>query len=196
MNHSVIALAAAVVAPALAAAGEANVATPLSFEGVELGTTEAAWRSLKPPGPTPEHARRACSDDPNAAAAGLKPDGLPSGAVLCGMVDIYGRYRLPVTFRWKQRYSVDRLRFVFQHGDLSQIRAVLPDDAFDALMADFKQAYGAPSETLRDSVRTEIGKLPRLTETWSLPQGRIELIDPATPGKLSVRLTARAAGSS
>jgi hypothetical protein len=189
MHRSAICLAAA-AASMIALTTAAMGATPLSFEGIELGTTEAAWRALKPPGPTPQHARRACSDDPDGAAAGLKADGLPSGAVVCGMVDVYGRYRLPVTFPWRRQYQVDHLRFVFQHGRLSEIRALLPDDAFDALMANFKQSYGPPSKTVRDFVPAEIGKLPRLTQTWTLPQGHIELIDPATPGKLSVRLSA------
>jgi hypothetical protein len=197
MKFGLIGVAAALVAPATGlSAAHAAAAPPLSFEGVELGTSEAAWRALKPPGPTPEHARRACSDDRIGAAAGLKPDGLPKDAVICGEVDTYGSIRLPVTFTWDRQYPMDHLRFVFLHGRLSEIRARVSDDAFDALMADFKRSYGAPSRTTRDFLRTEIGRQPRVTETWTLPQGRIELVDPVAPGKISVRVTAPGAKAS
>lgn len=191
-----VGLAAVLAVPLAAPTVSAAAAAPLAFQGVELGTTEAAWRALKIPAPNSAHAQRACSDDKAGAAAGLTADGLPKGAVLCGVVDIYGRYRLPVSFSWRRQYPVDHLRFVFRRSRLSEIRAMLPEDAFDALMADFKRSYGAPSHTTRDRVRTAMGKLPRVIQTWTLPQGRIELVDPAASGKLSVRLTSPAAGAS
>ena len=191
MRMPVLAVGVGVAAMALAA--RAADAPPLAFEGVELGTSEAAWKALKPPGPVPEHARRLCSDEAAGAAAGLTAKGLAKGAVVCGEVDAYGRIVLPVTFTWERQYPLERLRFVFQRDRLAEIRAQLPADAFDAVMAELRKSYGAPSRTRNDRVETEIGRQARVTETWTLPQGRIELVDPTAPGKLSLRLSAAAA---
>jgi hypothetical protein len=193
MRVSVIGVAVVLVAPAAATAGVH--APPLAFEGVELGTTEAAWRGLTAPGPTPEHARRACSDDRAGAAGGLTTQGLPEGAVVCGIVDTYGSLRLPVTFQWDRRYPMDHLRFVFQQGRLTEIRARLPMDAFDALTADFGKSFGPPSYIQRDSIRSEVGRLPRVKETWALPQGRIEIVVPDNTESLSIRLAALPEGA-
>ena len=179
------------MAAAWAMAGAAQAAAPLAFNGVELGTSKAAWLALKTPASASAHARRACSDEAAGAAAGLTAQGLGKGAVVCAVVDTYGRLRLPVTFTWERRYPMDHVSYVFTAGRLRQIRAVLPADAFDAVVADFKRSYGAPSKDIRDQVKSEIGKLPRATLRWATPAGSIELVDPSTPGKLSVRLTAR-----
>jgi len=179
------------VAPASVAAATAD--PPLAFVGVPLGTSEAAWRALKPPGPIPAHARRLCSDDPAGAAAGLKPDG--PGAVVCGAVDDYGKIAVPVAFTWQGKYPLEQLRFVFVGGRLSEIRAQLPADAFDDVMARLDRVYGPATHEVRDDLRTKIGRIPRVTETWVRAAGRIDLVDPAVPGKLSLRITASKAAT-
>jgi hypothetical protein len=183
------AAAAAFAAPLAARATEP--APPLAFRGVELGTTRDAWRALKLPTSAPQHARRLCSDDPGASAAGLAPTEVPKDAVVCAVVDTYGALRLPVTFSWNGQHAANHVRYIFRAGRLAEIRAVLPADAFDALIAQLRRSYGPASQEIRDSVKSEIGKLPRVTERWLTSSGKIEIVDPSTPGRLSLRFTAR-----
>jgi hypothetical protein len=191
MRSLVIGTAAAAAALATSlAARAAEPAPPLAFNGVKLGTTRDAWRALKLPQSAPQHARRLCSDDPGAPAAGLTERDLPRDAVVCAVVDTYGTLRLPVTFAWRGGYAAEHVRYIFRAGRLAEIRAVLPADAFDALIAQLRRAYGPASQEIRDSVKSEIGKLPRVTERWLTPHGRIEIVDPSTPGRLSLHFIA------
>jgi hypothetical protein len=184
-------LGIACLAGGLALASSGRAAAPLSFEAIELGTSEATWRALKPPQPIPVHARRACSDDRNAKADGLDLAGLPKNAVVCGYVDVYGGIRLPVPFRWDGAYRLDHLRYVFEGGRLSEIQAQIADDAFEDLAAQFQADYGPPSRIVRDTTAGEIGPRPRVVETWTTPQGVAEIVDPAgAPDTLSVRVAA------
>jgi hypothetical protein len=178
---------------ALAAPNWATAATaPLAFEGVELGATVAAWRSLKPPGPIPIHARQVCSSDPGASGQ-LNLAGAPPGAVVCGYVDTYGATRVAVSFPWR-KYRMDHLRYVFEGGRLTQVRALIDNDAFEALAADFDRDYGPAKRIVRDTVASEIGRRPRVTETWATPHGVVEVVDPVPPFlKLSVRMMTQAA---
>ncbi|HEY1928534.1 MAG TPA: hypothetical protein VGG92_13790 [Caulobacteraceae bacterium] len=189
-------LAIVSLATAFTVAGASRAAVPLSFEAVELGTSEATWRALKPPQPIPVHAWRACSDDRDAKADGLELAGLPKGAVVCGYVDVYGGTRLPVPFQWDGGYRLDHLRYVFEGGRLSEIRALIANDAFDDLVAQFKAAYGPPTRTVRDTMASEVGPLPRVVETWTTSQGLAEIVDPAgPPDRLSVRIAASRANA-
>lgn len=188
--------ACACCAMALVLASPVRAAAPLSFEAVELGTTEAAWRSLKPPQPIPVHARRACSDDADAKADGLEITGLPQGAVVCGYIDVYGATRLPVSFQWDGAYRLDHLRYVFEGGRLTEIRARIANNAFDDLMAHFKADYGAPTGIVRDTTASEVGPLPRVTETWATPRGVAEIVDPdGASNMLSVRVASLRSGA-
>ena len=182
---AVLAAATMAGASALAAAG----GVPLSFLGVELGTSRAAWRALKPPGALPPHGRRVCSDDRDARSLGFPDPAVRPGDVVCGFVDPHGRLRPPVTFSWRRRYALGDLRYRFRADRLIEIRAELPADAYDAVVADLRASYGPPSSEVRDRAAPELGRGARVTDRWSLRRGRIELAAPIAPGMLSVRFS-------
>lgn len=188
-----LALFMAVTVPSFA---RAAARAPISFAAVELGTPLATWRSLKPPGAISDHVQKVCASDRKGQNADLRPTDVPEDAVVCGYVDAYGTLRLPVTFPWGHGYGMDRLRYVFRDGKLTEIRADIDNDGFNALMADFKANWGTPSRLVRDTANTEIGPEPRVRVTWSLPDGQVSIVDPAGPGKLEVRLSAAGAAPS
>jgi len=64
-------------------------------------------------------------------------------------------------------------------------------DGFDALIGDFARLYGPSVKLLRNSVKTEVDPLPRVTDAWSTPQGYIEFVDPTLPDdEIGLRLAA------
>jgi hypothetical protein len=169
----------------LTAAGRAEVvsaASPssMSFDGARLGMAKAEWKALPPPGKLSPHTRPTCSNDPDAAGLTLSDAERSAGVVVCAYVDAWGKLSLPVGFTFDQKYQLDHLRYWFADGRLTQIRADVSLDGFDALAGDFSRLYG-PGRLTRDTVKSEVGLLPRVTETWSAPQGSVELVDPVLP---------------
>jgi hypothetical protein len=142
--------------------------------------SQAEWRALPPPGKLSPHAKATCSNDPDSAGLALTDMERSAGAVVCAYVDAWGKLTLPVGFAFDRKYQLDHLRYWFADGRLTQIRGGVSLDGFDALIGDFTHLYGQGHLT-RDSIKTEIGPLPRVTETWSTPQGSIELVDPILP---------------
>jgi hypothetical protein len=87
------------------------------------------------------------------------------------------------------------LRYWFADGRLTQIHGAVSLDGFNALIGDFTHLYGA-GHLVRDNVKTEVGLLPRVTETWSTPQGSIELVDPTMPNdEIGLRFAATRPGA-
>ena len=174
---------------ALTLAGSAWSGLPISFAAVELGTPLSVWWNLKPPGLVSDHVRPACSDDPGAASSDLRLSDVPADAVVCGYVDVYGHLRLPVTFPWRHGYQMDHLHYVFRQGRLTEIRASLENGAYNAITAEMTSNWGPPSQLIRDTTITELGRLPRVQVSWTPPGGRISIIDPSSSGKLELRLS-------
>jgi hypothetical protein len=151
------------------------------------------WRAMPPPGPIPPHATATCSDDPDPKGLALTGAEPSQGAVVCGYVDAYGARRLPVTFSFDGAYRLNSLRFWFEDGRLARIGASVSLDGYDALVGDFTRRYGPSQSLVRDTVRTEIGPLPRVVQTWAIPSGSIVIVDPAMPENLiRVTLSAKA----
>ncbi|WP_329656468.1 hypothetical protein [Phenylobacterium sp.] len=165
----------------LAGPVRASPAAGLAFEGARLGMSQVEWKALPPPGKLSPHAKPTCSNDPDAAGLALTDAERSAGVVVCAYVDAWGKFSLPVGFAFDQKYQIDHLRYWFADGRLTQIRADVSLDGFDALTGDFTRLYGPAARLTRDNVKTEAGLLPRVTESWSTPQGSIELIDPTLP---------------
>ncbi|HEX3366259.1 hypothetical protein [Phenylobacterium sp.] len=154
--------------------------------------SQADWRTLPPPGKPSPHTKAKCSNDPDAAGLTLTDAERSARVVVCAYVDAWGTLSLPVGFTYDQKYPLDHLRYWFSGSRLTQIRATASLEAFAALIGDFTRRYGAPMKLVRDSIPSEIGPLPRVSETWSTPQGSIDLIDPTLPSdEIALRFTAR-----
>ncbi|THD61537.1 hypothetical protein [Phenylobacterium sp.] len=135
--------------------------------------------------------RAVCSD--NIGHDGLAPTAAErdAGLVVCAYVDAIGKLNLPVTFPFDENYRLDRLRYGFANGRLVQIAAEISLDGYDALVRDFTQRYGPSVRLVRDTVKSEIGALPRVTQAWSAPEGSIEIVDPVLPeDEIGVRFAA------
>ncbi|MFI4963756.1 MAG: hypothetical protein ACHP9T_00175 [Caulobacterales bacterium] len=185
-----LALLAVGLLPAAPARGAMQPA--IEFEGARLGMTEAAWKAMPPPGRLSPHARPACSNDaggaPGLTQAAVRQS---AGPVVCAYVDAYGKLSLPEAFTLDAKYRVDQMTVSFANDRLVEIRCNASTDAYDALVHDFQARYGPTAKLVRDKVRTEIGLLPRVTQTWSTPAGAIQLVDPTPPyTELSLRFTA------
>lgn len=161
----------------------AATTTAIAFKGAQLGMTEAAWKALAPPGPVSPNARPACTDDPGGAPPGLTltPAERSAGAVACAYLSTYGRVSLPQSFVLDGKYRLTGLRFSFVDGRLAQIRCRTSTDAYSALVADFNGRYGPAAKLIRDNVRTELGRIPRVVQTWSTPTGSVVMTDPVPP---------------
>jgi hypothetical protein len=160
---------------------EAVAASVIEFQGAQLGMSQADWRALPPPGQLSPHAKAGCSDDPDPTGVPMTAADRAAGRVVCAYVDTYGKLSLPVRFAFDKSYRLEHLRYAFSGGRLVEIRAEVSLAGYDALTRDFTQRYGAPVRVVRDSVKSEIGPLPRVLETWRTQEGDIELADPILP---------------
>jgi hypothetical protein len=153
--------------------------------------SQDAWKASPPPGPISPHTRALCSTDPDAARPSPTAAERRAGVVVCAYVDVYGRLSLPVSFALDGAYRLDHLRLWFAGGRLTEIHAGASLAAYNALVADFTKQYGPSTRLVRDNVPTEAGRLPRVTQAWSVPGGSVELIDPVLPAdEIGVRLVA------
>lgn len=166
---------------AVALSGAARAGPAIAFEGAQLGISQAEWRALAPPGRLSGHAKPTCSNDPAAAGLTLTTAEWAAGVVVCAYVDVWGKLSLPVGFTFDQKYRLDHLQYWFADGRLTEIHANVSLDGFDALIGTFTQLYGPAQRLVRDSVGSEIGPRPRVTESWSTPQGTVDLVDPVLP---------------
>ncbi|HEX3887997.1 MAG TPA: hypothetical protein VHW05_10910 [Phenylobacterium sp.] len=158
-------------------------ATDLKIMDAPLGMSLADWRAMPPPGPLSPNVKPVCSNDPGGAGASLAPNPaqLKAGMVVCGYISRYGHYTFPQRFALDGPYSVTQVRYDFRAGRLAEIDCDAPVGAYDRLVADLKTRYGASSRLVRDHVKTEIGVLPRVIQTWATPRGAVELRDPVPP---------------
>ena len=177
MRAVLLLVGAASLAPAISSA-----ATPLSFKGAQMGMTVGEWRSLAPPEGAGPDAVPACSNDPRVEAVGANPLSATvaaSGVVTCSYVSQFGRTVLTHSVKLDDRYRASEVKYLFDQGRLSEIRFSAPIDAFNDVMAMLKRECGPPTLTQRDQIRTPDGRLARVTQTWRIPGGAIELVDPA-----------------
>ncbi len=167
---------------------------PTIFQVAHLGMSQSAWKAMPPPGTLSPHTRPVCSDDPGANLT-LTDVERSRGTVVCAYVDVWGKLSLPVAFTYDKVFRLDHLRYWFAKGRLVQIRGGLALDGYNAVIADFTRQYGPAIKLVRDIVNTELGPLPRVTQTWSTPRGAIELVDPTLPtDEIEIRLTAAKTG--
>lgn len=174
----------------------AATSPPLGFKGADLGMSLEAWRAMPPPGALTPNVKATCSNDPGAAGSGLvpTPDDRKAGMVLCAYLSRYGRFSFPERFTLDKHYRTTRLRYVFQNDRLIEIRCRAPVDAYVPLEARLKARYGPAGKLVRDKVSTGAGSLARVTQTWSTPQGSVQLTDPVPPfSDLSLRFVAAGA---
>jgi hypothetical protein len=184
------ALAALTILPFAAAAQPAPGSEGLSFQGARLGMTREAWGALPPPGGASPRTEVVCAQDLGKAPG----EGRTAGSVVCTYVVRYGRFTLPATARLADGRRAKGLRYIFIADRLTQIEYRVSVDDYEGQMARFKALYGAPTRVRRDEVRTPDGALPRVTQTWTLPDGTVELVDPVAPfSDLRVRLSAAGA---
>jgi hypothetical protein len=185
-----------VAAACLAGPVRASPAAEIVFEGARLGISQAEWNALPPPGKLSPHTKPTCSNDPDAAGLTLTAAERSAGVVVCAYVDAWGKLSLPVGFTFDQKYQLDHLRYWFAGGRLTQIRADVALDGFDALIGDFTRLYGPAARLVRDKVMMEVGPEPRITEFWTTPHGSIELVDPVEPAnEIGLRFTSLSANA-
>jgi hypothetical protein len=167
----------------LAYGAPASTDRPLSLMGAQLGMSLADWRKMPPPAALETNVAPTCSNDPNGAIASLKPTATEqeAGVVICSYVSRYGRFSFPQQFALQGRFRTTGLRYDFRNGLLTEIDCDASVDAYDALIAKLKSEYGASSSLVRDHVATELGDLPRVTQTWVTPRGVVALKDPVAP---------------
>jgi hypothetical protein len=190
-SYLAVCLATAVVISPVVAQSAPPAA--IDFEATPLGISRADWRTRPPPGAVSSNTKPACSDDPGGV--GLTPTAAERKAhmVICAYVDAYGGRALPVAFAIDKASKLDHLRYGFVGDRLVQIRAEASLDAYDALVGELTHRYGAPGATVRDTVKSEIGALPRVILTWTTPTGSIRLRDPVLPrDKISLEFGAKA----
>jgi hypothetical protein len=171
---------AAVVVCTIPAAALAAPSAPLTFKGATLGMSQAAWRAMAPPGALPSHAAAACSDDSGGGPKRTAAE-QAAGEVVCGYVSHYGRFSLPISFPFDGTYRMTQLRYVFSGDRLTTIRIRASIDAYDTLVARLRTRYGPADRMTRDTVKTELGRTPRVIQTWTTPGGTVQLMDPVPP---------------
>lgn len=174
-----------------------QVATPLSFDGAELGMTVAAWKALPPP---PGIGQSAAPDCGPAVAAALRdePTGVaPSGGgTTCAYDARYGNDVLLRSARLDDRYRIEGLRYRFADGRLAEVAYTASIDAYDDITARLTRKYGPPVQTIRDMLKTTAGRFRRVRQTWRTPSGVVRLDDPtADPLRLGVRIESGGAGA-
>jgi hypothetical protein len=177
------ALATALLCVASPLGALAATSPPLAFKGASLGMSLEAWRAMPPPGKLTPNVQATCSSDTNAAGSGLAPtpEQRKAGVVLCAYLSRYGRFSFPEHFALDDHYRTTRLRYVFKDDRLIEIRCRAPVGAYLPLEARLKARYGPTGKLVRDRVSTSAGSLPRVTQTWSMAQGSVELTDPVPP---------------
>jgi hypothetical protein len=190
-------VSATFVSALAAGIGSASQASPntsvqaLHLPAADLGVSIAVWRAGPPPAPLDPKVMATCSSDPDGGVASLKPTSAQAaaGIVVCGYVSHWGRYGFPQRFALEGPFRTNSVRYLFRDGRLSEIDCAAPVDAYNALMATLTLQYGPATHTFRDRVATELGDLPRVTQTWDRPSGLIELKDPVAPfSQLQLRI--------
>lgn len=173
---------AVTIALLLGATGVLAEPAPLSFKGAVLGMTLEDWRSLPPPPGAEPAAVPNCSTDkivPNLGRVRLSGNEPSSDVVTCSYDDVLGSQLLPRSVLLDGNYRATNLSYLFRGGRLFDIRFDASIDAFADVMAMLKGSHGRPTSTVRDTVQTEDGQLARVRQIWSMPAGRIELVDPS-----------------
>jgi hypothetical protein len=191
MSHTVLLVMLACIAAA-GGATAAHAAAPLVFKDAQLGISVGAWRSLAPPEGAGPGAQPACSDD--ARVVGLAHNPLAhlaqqDGLEACAYVDVLGDWVLPCSVLLDRRHRATGLTYLFDRGQLREIRFNASVDAFNDVMAILRSRYGPPTATVRDTVLMWGSRIARVTETWRTAAGEVRLTDPALePTQLSVAL--------
>lgn len=177
---------------ALAAAPSTPAAGPLSFLGAYVGMPREAWAALPPLGGRAAEVQ--CAASPTASRRDPAMASNPASTSddeTCAYVRRYGHYALPVTVRLSNGLQATHLRYTFEDGRLQRIGYQLSVDAYDRLMSELHTRLGAADQVQRDAVRTDHGALPRVSQTWRISTGLVQVIDPVPPySTLQVRLSA------
>lgn len=165
------------------AAGPGFAASPLAFKGAELGMTMEAWRSLSAPAGAGPQAKPICSDDARLAGDAASPlraaDKPADDVVVCSYGDVYGQDVLLRSIQLDPAYRALDVRYLFARGRLTEIQFDASIDAYDDVMNLLTKSYGPPTATIRDSIRSSIGRLERVRQAWRTPGGTIRLDDPS-----------------
>lgn len=161
--------------------------------GAYLGMTFAAWKALTRPPSLSARAVPSCSGGSASGDLVGRPavDGEPGRPVVCSYLARYGAVTLTQSLQLTPKYLARDPHYTFVDGRLTMVAFLTSVDAFDALMAKFIQAYGAPAETVRDT--TTFGgamRFPRVQKLWRLGDQQLRITDPAKrPGRLEVELS-------
>ncbi len=83
---------------------------------------------------------------------------------------------------------------MFVDGRLARIRVRASADAYNDVVALLQNEYGAPSSTLRDTIKSPAGRLQRVRKRWLTPGGSVAIFDPSgNRDELSLRYSTAAA---
>jgi hypothetical protein len=194
MNDKLFAGVAGLSLLAMMTASVAAAEPAASFDGAALGMSISDWKALSPPAGVGSDAAPTCvpvTGTGHLPGPPLSAVSRPTDEEACAYDSRFGHDVLPHSIRLDARYRASGLRYLFVAGRLDEIDFDASVDAYSDVMAMLKQDFGAPTRTVRDSVRTSMGPFPRVRQTWRTPGGDINLVDPALdPVQLSVRFTA------
>jgi hypothetical protein len=172
-------------------------AAPASFDGAKLGMTVGEWKSLAPP---PGVGPSAAADCGKQVVAALRADQIAAaplgpGRTTCAYDARFGRDVLLHSARLDARYRIDGLRYRFTSGRLGEVDFTASIDAYNDIVAALTREYGPPTATVRDVVRTAVGRFPRVRQTWRAAGGVVSLTDPTDdPLRLGVRIASDRVG--
>jgi hypothetical protein len=154
--------------------------------------TMAAWRALPPPPSAGPTAVPACWNNEAPVPIGgyrLSAEDKRTGLSTCAYVSRFGDVVLPHPVRLDATFRADGLRFLFDKGRLAEVEFRTSVDACNDVLALLMHRFGAPIDTVRDTVRTTVGNDVRVHQTWRVGAGKIVLIDAsANPTELGVVL--------
>ena len=194
MNDRLFAGIAALSLLAMMTASAATAEPAAGFDGATLGMSISDWKALSPPAGVGPDAAPTCvpvTGTGQLPGRPLSAISRPTDEEACAYDSRFGRDVLPHSIQLDARYRASGLRYLFVAGRLDEIDFDASVDAYSDVMAMLKQDFGAPTRTVRDSVRTSMGPFPRVRQTWRTPGGDISLVDPALdPVQLSVRFVA------
>jgi hypothetical protein len=184
--------------PEPSAALSARPASVPMVGGAYLGMSIAAWKALPRPQTMSPRAVPSCSGADREGGVGAVRDlvAKPRGPIICSYQARYGAVSLPQALRLTPKYLARDPHYTFTGGRLSTIRFITSVDAFDALVAQFTQAYGSPQQTLRGSISFgRAVRFPRVQQVWRVGDQILQIKDPVgRPDRLEVELTTLARG--
>lgn len=164
---------------------------PGTFKGARLGMSVDHWKTLAPPEGSDLQTRTVCSNQPGAAAAGVRVSAseAAAGVVACTYATRDGAEVVPQPIGLATGETATDVSFRFRHGRLDEIRFQTPVGGYNDMVQNLTADYGAPDINRPDG---DVSSDQPVRVTWRTPDGTVTL---AIPGddttEMSVRYRSR-----